>query len=164
MSNERAIVAEGFDEYRALAHPIRRKILELAAVEPITAKELAAKMEMSTTRLYRHIDSLCKVGLLEVAKEVPKRGVVERWFQVVDKSGKYEELRRSPEGMVRIGAAQTNLRLPAAEAEALLRALVEKAMPYHREGEEEGDEMVLTISLDAKGEQLLPTDEVQQGF
>jgi predicted ArsR family transcriptional regulator len=156
MSNERSLVLEGLDQYRAYAHPLRRKILELA-LEPVTAKSLAASMEVSTTRVYRHLDALCDVGLLEVVREVPKRGVVERWFQAVQRDDDYRDLKQAPEGLTRVGAAQMQIRLPAENAAAILQKLVDAATPYH---DEEGEPMILTISLDSKGVTSLPTEDV----
>jgi predicted ArsR family transcriptional regulator len=128
---------------------LRRKILELALLEPVTAKALAASLEVPTTRLYRHLDTLCQVGLLEVTKEVPKRGVVERWFQTVEKADAYVELKTSPEGLTRLGAAQAQIKLPIEGVAEFLRKAVEVASPYENG---EGEPMILTISLDYKEE------------
>lgn len=73
----------GLAEMRALAHPLRLRIMELFAEQPRTTKQVAAILGQPPTRLYHHVGALERAGLLRVTETRKKRGTVERWYAAV---------------------------------------------------------------------------------
>lgn len=71
------------DQAALLADAFKLSILEQFADEPRTAKQVADRMGLKQTRLYRHIEALHSAGLLKVMREQQKRGTVERYYQTV---------------------------------------------------------------------------------
>lgn len=71
------------DQAALLADAFKLGILEQFADEPRTVKQVAERLDMKQTRLYRHVDALFQAGLLKLVKEQPKRGTIERYFQTV---------------------------------------------------------------------------------
>ena len=65
---------------RALAHPLRLRLLELFAESPRTTKQVADLLGQPPTRLYHHVNALERAGLLQLRETRPNRGVVEKWF------------------------------------------------------------------------------------
>lgn len=70
------------EQLQAIADPFRQRLLHCFA-RPRTAKEAAERLEVSVTRLYRHIDQLLAAGLIKVVSEERRRAAVERTFQAV---------------------------------------------------------------------------------
>src|SRR3954468_24369892 len=70
-------------ELRALAHPLRLRILELFAEAPRTTKQVAEMLGQPPTRLYHHVAALERAGLLVLKETRPNRGVVEKWYEAV---------------------------------------------------------------------------------
>lgn len=66
-----------------LSDSFKLSLLEHFADEPRTVKQVAEKMNLKQTRLYRHVDSLLQAGLLKIVKEQQKRGTVERYYQTI---------------------------------------------------------------------------------
>ena len=66
---------------RALAHPLRLRIMELFAEQPRTTKEVASLLGQPPTRLYHHVAALERARLLRVTERRQKRGTVERWYE-----------------------------------------------------------------------------------
>lgn len=73
------------EQVRLLSDPLKIKIIQALAETGHTAKEVADALGDNVTRLYRHIDALLDAGLVEVVRETPKRGTVERTFRAVAK-------------------------------------------------------------------------------
>lgn len=73
------------EQLRLLSDPLKLKLIQLLAERPGTAKEMATRLGENVTRLYRHVDALLDAGLIEVERETPKRGTVERTFRSVAK-------------------------------------------------------------------------------
>ena len=68
---------------RALADPIRLRIVLLTEDEPRTVKELAAALELPQTGLYYHVKLLLKAGIIRVASRRMVSGIEERRYQAV---------------------------------------------------------------------------------
>ena len=73
----------GLAQMRALAHPLRLRILELFTDQPRTTMQVAELLEQPPTRLYHHVAALERAGLLRLTETRKKRGTVERWYQTV---------------------------------------------------------------------------------
>jgi len=70
-------------DLRALAHPIRLRMMELFAESPKTTKQVAELLGQPPTRLYHHVAALERVGLLVLKKTRQNRGAVEKWYSSV---------------------------------------------------------------------------------
>jgi DNA-binding transcriptional ArsR family regulator len=68
-------------QLRALAHPLRLRMLELFAEAPRTTKQVAQLLGEPPTRLYHHANALERAGLLRLAKTRQNRGAVEKWYE-----------------------------------------------------------------------------------
>ena len=66
-------------QMRALAHPVRMRILELLAQSPSTATHLAREMGESTGSTSYHLRALAKVDLIE--EDTDRGSGRERWWQ-----------------------------------------------------------------------------------
>ena len=75
------------DQVKALAHPLRMRIIEtLAGPEPMTTKQVAEALGEKPTRLYHHVDMLQKVGLIRLTHTRQNRGATEKYFEPIAKS------------------------------------------------------------------------------
>ena len=81
MRNE--IVLETPEQIRALAHPLRQRILNLLVDSPYTNKQLASTLNVSPPRLHFHVRELQSAGLIEIVSEQPKGGVIEKYYRAV---------------------------------------------------------------------------------
>ena len=76
------LILETPEQIRALAHPLRQRILNLLADDvPLTNKKLADALQVSPPRLYFHLKELHVAGLIEIVAEQPKRGVIEKYYR-----------------------------------------------------------------------------------
>ena len=71
------------EQLRLLADPLKLRLLQAFAAGPRTVTDVADELDENLTRLYRHVDALHTAGLIEVTREVKKRGTVERTFCAV---------------------------------------------------------------------------------
>ncbi len=70
-------------QLKALSHPLRLKILETIALEPMTTKQVAIKLDEKPTRLYHHVAALEDAGLIRLVSTRPVRGTTEKYYQAV---------------------------------------------------------------------------------
>ncbi|MGI5466221.1 ArsR/SmtB family transcription factor [Streptomyces sp. CA-132043] len=68
---------------RALAHPVRLRMLTLMWPGPMSAAELSRELDISHALASRHLRSLDAVGLVELAEERTRRGGRERRYRTV---------------------------------------------------------------------------------
>src|SRR5215510_15903501 len=73
-------------ELRALAHPLRLRMLELFAEAPRTTKQVADLLGEPPTRLYHHVAALERAGLLRLRETRKNRGTVEKWYEAIARS------------------------------------------------------------------------------
>ncbi len=69
-------------QLRALAHPLRLRLVELFAETPRTTMQVAKLLGQPPTRLYHHVNSLERAGILRVRETRKNRGTTERWYEV----------------------------------------------------------------------------------
>jgi DNA-binding transcriptional ArsR family regulator len=67
-------------DLRALAHPLRLRMMELFAESPKTTKQVADILHQPPTRLYHHVAALERAGLLVLKETRQNRGAVEKWY------------------------------------------------------------------------------------
>jgi DNA-binding transcriptional ArsR family regulator len=91
--------ASGLTQVRALAHPLRLKLIELFAAGPLTAKQAAQKLGQPPTRLYHHVATLERAGLLKLARTRAVRGATEKYYEVPRES--LQSLSRDAPGALR---------------------------------------------------------------
>src|SRR3954464_5658697 len=70
---------------RALAHPLRLRMMELFAESPKTTKQVADLLGAPPTRLYHHVAALERAGLLVLKETRQNRGAVEKWYASVSR-------------------------------------------------------------------------------
>src|SRR5690242_6646388 len=67
--------------HKALADPLRVRLLEALWLAPQSARELAGLVELPADRLYYHLHQLVQAGLVQIAEHRPlPRGKVERVY------------------------------------------------------------------------------------
>ena len=69
------------DQLRALAHPLRLRMMELFAEGPRTTKQVAQQLGEPPTKLYHHVNALKRAGLLKLSKTRQNRGAIEKWYE-----------------------------------------------------------------------------------
>jgi DNA-binding transcriptional ArsR family regulator len=82
-------MAEGFfalqelDQLKALADPLRQRILQALCQEPMTTKQVAQQLGEKPTRLYHHVATLEQAGLIHIVETRQNRGTLEKYYQAV---------------------------------------------------------------------------------
>jgi len=66
-----------------LINPLRMRILSLLIKSALSAKEIAAELELPVTGLYYHINMLADAGIIEVAETNKIGAAVQRKFRAV---------------------------------------------------------------------------------
>src|SRR5437762_3325517 len=79
-------LAANVAELRALAHPLRLRIMELFAEGPKTTKHVADLLGQPPTRLYHHVAALERAGLVHLKETRKNRGTVEKWYESVSRT------------------------------------------------------------------------------
>src|ERR1051326_7711550 len=83
-SNIGNMESTGLDQVRALAHPLRLRLLELFARQPRTAKQAAEVLGEPPTRLYHHVAALERAGLIRLKETRQNRGTTEKYYEASD--------------------------------------------------------------------------------
>jgi hypothetical protein len=81
VSEEQPFLVDTPERLKALADPLRQRLLTAFVQQPGTVKAVAARLGEPVTKLYRHVDQLVAAGFLRVAEEQRRRGVIERTFE-----------------------------------------------------------------------------------
>ncbi len=74
---------DSLPQVRALAHPIRLRILTLLGRQQLTNKQIAERLALSPPRVHFHLRELASAGLVHLVEERPKGGVVEKYYRAV---------------------------------------------------------------------------------
>ncbi|HWA83307.1 MAG TPA: winged helix-turn-helix domain-containing protein [Fimbriimonadaceae bacterium] len=70
-------------QVKAMADPIRMRILHELAREPMTAMQLARVLNEKTTKIYHHVEALEHAGLIVLAETRQNRGFVEKRYRAI---------------------------------------------------------------------------------
>lgn len=106
-----------FRQVRAIANPLRIRMLQLFAQGPLTTKQVADRLGEKPTRLYNHARALERAGLVRLVRTRQNRGTTERYLEAV---GSRFEIDESLFALERTGSAARAAAY--ATAGALLRA------------------------------------------
>jgi len=71
----------GVAEIRALAHPLRLRLMEVFGEAPRTTKQVADLLGEPPTRLYHHVAALERAGLLRLKETRQNHGITEKWYE-----------------------------------------------------------------------------------
>jgi len=71
------------EQIRALADPLRLRILGGFCSVPRTTMQVAEILGEKPTKLYHHVDALERVGLIRLVETRPNRGTMEKYYQAV---------------------------------------------------------------------------------
>jgi DNA-binding transcriptional ArsR family regulator len=124
VSQDGAFIVDTPERMKALADPLRQRLLAAFAQQPGTVKEVAARLGEPITKLYRHVDQLVAAGFLRVAGGQRRRGGIERSFEAVAS---------------RYVVAAPAARDPISEGDALIRGALEQVLgSTRRTGDPEG--------------------------
>lgn len=80
-----SFVLRELGQLKALADPLRQRLLRAFAGKPRTTKQVAHCLKEKPTKLYHHVDTLAEAGLLKLVKTQQKRGTTERYYQAAAK-------------------------------------------------------------------------------
>lgn len=126
---------ESLEQVRALADPLRLKILEALGHEPRTTKQVADGLGEKPTRLYHHVRVLEQAGLIRQVKTRRNRGTIEKYYEASAQQIGIEARLFQAEGapdqaLTTLGAIYGSiLRSTAAEMEASLSAGLIRKQP-----------------------------------
>jgi DNA-binding transcriptional ArsR family regulator len=67
---------------RALAHPLRAKMLYIMQERPTSPKEMAAEFGVPLSNVAYHVQILRKLKLIKLVKKTPRRGAIEHHYTV----------------------------------------------------------------------------------
>ena len=81
VNDDEQLVLASMDAVRAVADPLRLRLLFECTYAPRTVKELAKLLDVPQTRLYYHVKLLEKHGLLWVAERRMVSGIEERKYR-----------------------------------------------------------------------------------
>jgi DNA-binding transcriptional ArsR family regulator len=76
-------VWEDLDTLKAMMHPLRMRAYVEAVKGPVSAKELADRLEVPLQRMSYHVRLLAEAGLLRVVRKTPRRGAIETHYRAV---------------------------------------------------------------------------------
>lgn len=77
------LALDSIDMLKAIADPLRQKLLEQFAKHPATTKQVADRLGLKPTRLYHHVAKLERAGLIRLVETRPVRGTTEKYFSAV---------------------------------------------------------------------------------
>jgi DNA-binding transcriptional ArsR family regulator len=110
------------EQLRALAHPLRLRMLEVFAEGPRTTKQVAQQLGEPPTKLYHHANALERAGLLRLLKTRQNRGATEKWYEAAMSTISGRQLSRSrPMQQAISGLATVALEQTRREVEVALR-------------------------------------------
>ena len=72
-------------QIKALADPLRQRLLREFVQTPQTTKQVAHALRENPTKLYHHVETLARAGLLKLVRTQQKRGTTERYYQAAAK-------------------------------------------------------------------------------
>ena len=71
------------EQLRAIADPLRQRVLEPLLNAPLTATQVAERLNEPPAKIYYHVRELEKVGLIRLVETREKGGILEKYYQAV---------------------------------------------------------------------------------
>ncbi len=136
------------NQLKALSHPLRLKILESIALEPMTTKQVATKLGEKPTRLYHHVGALEDAGLIKLVSTRPVRGTTEKYYQAV------AEMMRVDRSLM-AGQSAAGLSVIQGIFENVQRDLAALASMEDDGSDEEEEALFLQVEVYASAERML---------
>jgi DNA-binding transcriptional ArsR family regulator len=97
MPQQEAYTLRDLDQIKVLADPLRIRILE-AFCEERTTKQVAELLGEKPTKLYHHVDTLERVGLIALSRTRQNRGTVEKYYLAVARTFRADSRAFQPKG------------------------------------------------------------------
>lgn len=69
---------------KALAHPLRAKVLPLFAEGTVSPVQAAKQLDVDVSHLAYHVRVLRKLGLIELVETKQRRGALEHFYRATD--------------------------------------------------------------------------------
>jgi len=76
-------VVEQFDQLRAIADPLRSRILEQLVLRPMTMSQLGEVFGETTAKIHYHVRELEKYGFLRLVEKRERGGFIEKYYRAV---------------------------------------------------------------------------------
>jgi DNA-binding transcriptional ArsR family regulator len=73
------------EQVKALTDPLRMRIFKVLSREAMTTKQVADILKEPPTKLYRHVQILEKLKLIQLVQTQTRRGIVEKYYEAVAK-------------------------------------------------------------------------------
>jgi DNA-binding transcriptional ArsR family regulator len=110
MTPQALLVLSRLEQVRALADPLRFRLVQALVNDELSVSGLADAVGAPVTRLYHHVQLLLEAGLIEEAGRVRRRGVEERIYRAVARDfrmdGSLLEMEagqdRTPESLIKL--------------------------------------------------------------
>lgn len=79
---KKQIILKSLEEIKVISDPFRTKILFLFddAMEPLTVKQMAVKLEEVPSKVHYHVKELERIGVLEIVETKEKAGILEKYY------------------------------------------------------------------------------------
>lgn len=78
-----SITLSDLDQVKVLADPLRIRILEELTAAERTTKQVAQRLGEKPTKLYHHVETLERVGLIRLTRTRQNRGTIEKYYLAV---------------------------------------------------------------------------------
>ncbi|MEV6763489.1 winged helix-turn-helix domain-containing protein [Streptomyces sp. NPDC051105] len=168
------LVLSSAEQFKALGHPVRHRMVNAFRQRPATLRQLADALGMSKGTIGYHVRVLREAGLVRLAETRQVRGGTEQYFALVSKSFKlHQDAAAGPEFLINAAlgemlpdgpgqASHTTLRhlwLTEAEARALELRLHAMAAEPHPTDPAHGEPYGLLVSLFRADVPSLPPDD-----
>jgi DNA-binding transcriptional ArsR family regulator len=75
-------VIKDLEAAKAIADPLRLQIIEVLLPSPLTVKQIAEKLGLAPSKLYYHVNTLEKYGLIQVVDTVIHGNIIEKHFWI----------------------------------------------------------------------------------
>ncbi|MCX4746644.1 winged helix-turn-helix domain-containing protein [Kitasatospora sp. NBC_01287] len=156
------LVLRSPEQFKALGHPIRHRMVNALRQRPATLRQLAAALGMAKGTAGYHVRVLREAGLVRLAETRQVRGGTEQYFALVSHGFTFhEDVQGGPEFLIsaalgemlpaRPGQAEhtvlRHLWLDPQEAHALAARLREQAAEPHTADNSRGDPYGLLVCL-----------------
>lgn len=128
-------------QLRAIANPLRIRMLQLFAQGPLTTKQVADRLGEKPTRLYNHARALEQAGLVRLVRTARNRGTTERYLEAV---GSRFEVDERLFALERSGAARA---ATYATASAMLRSVAAELERTAEAGPESPEPLVAQAAV-----------------